>query len=126
MEVGGKVVPVTVPLGIYATQAAYFSALQEAGRDQHPVALKCFGVKFDPAKPFVSQSAGANWLEKYLFDIACLLSLRARGKAISVDVSTVHVYRTKSPQTQHVGFGDRGEVESSWNSLSQLETQMYR
>lgn len=57
MEVDDKVVAVTVPLGIYPSPAAYFSALQEAGRDQYPVDLKYFGVKFDPTQPFVSQVA---------------------------------------------------------------------
>lgn len=53
MEVGGDLVAVTVPLGVYATMAAYCSALQEAGRDQHPAELKHFGIKLDPTQPFV-------------------------------------------------------------------------
>lgn len=53
MDVSGDVVAVAVPLGVYHSREAYFSALQEAGRDQHPKELKHFGVKFDPAQPFV-------------------------------------------------------------------------
>lgn len=49
-------VAVAVPLGVYASRQAYFSALQEAGRDQHPKELKYFGVKFDPLQPFVRQA----------------------------------------------------------------------
>lgn len=54
MEVSGDLVAVSVPLGIYDTMEAYCSALQEAGRDQHPTELKYFGVKCDAARPFVS------------------------------------------------------------------------
>lgn len=57
MEVSGDQVAVTVPLGIYPTMDAYCSALQEAGRDQHPTELKFFGVKFDPKQPFVRSTA---------------------------------------------------------------------
>lgn len=54
MDVNGEVIAISLPSGAYATREAYFSALQDAGRDQHPKQLKCFGVKFDPAQPFVS------------------------------------------------------------------------
>ncbi|CAM9441290.1 unnamed protein product [Scytosiphon promiscuus] len=58
MDVNGDVVTVSVPEGVYATKEAYFSALQDAGRDQHPKQLEYFGVKFDPAQPFVVLTAG--------------------------------------------------------------------
>ncbi|CAM9873724.1 unnamed protein product [Ectocarpus sp. 6 AP-2014] len=58
MDVSGVAVAVSVPLGVYSTIGAYFTALQEAGRDQHPTELRHFGVKFDPAQPFVMLSAG--------------------------------------------------------------------
>lgn len=60
MEVHDDLVAVAVPLGIYATMEAYCSALQEAGRDQHPTELKHFGVKFDPMQPFVRSMATAR------------------------------------------------------------------
>lgn len=53
IDVNGHEVSVAVPLGVYASRQAYFSALQESGRDQHPKQLKYFGVKFDSAQPFV-------------------------------------------------------------------------
>ncbi|CAM9150534.1 unnamed protein product [Ectocarpus sp. 12 AP-2014] len=58
MDVSGVAVAVSVPLGVYNTIGAYFMALQEAGRDQHPTELRHFGVKFDPAQPFVMLTAG--------------------------------------------------------------------
>lgn len=57
MAVNDNLVAVTVPLGIYTTMEAYCSALQEAGRDQHPTELKHFGVRFDPTQPFVRSTA---------------------------------------------------------------------
>ena len=59
MDVSGVAVAVSVPLGVYNTIGAYFTALQEAGRDQHPTELRHFGVKFDPAQPFVSLNSAS-------------------------------------------------------------------
>lgn len=63
MKVSGDLVAVSMPLGIYDTMEAFCSALQEAGRDQHPTELKYFGVKFDPAQPFVRVLATFRMLE---------------------------------------------------------------
>lgn len=57
MDVGGDVIAVNIPLGVYGTEEALFSALQEAGRDQHPKLLQFFGVKYDRAQPFVSRAS---------------------------------------------------------------------
>lgn len=38
-------IAIALSTGIYHTREAYFTALQEAGRDQHPDILRCFGVK---------------------------------------------------------------------------------
>lgn len=58
MDVGGDVISVNIPLGVYITEEAFISALQEAGRDQHSKLLQFFGVKYDRAQPFVSRASG--------------------------------------------------------------------
>ncbi|CAM9233688.1 unnamed protein product [Laminaria digitata] len=60
MDVGGDLISVNIPLGVYVTEEALFSALQEAGRDQHPKLLQFFGVKYDRAQPFVMLSVGGS------------------------------------------------------------------
>lgn len=60
MDVGGDVISVNIPLGVYLTEEAFFSALQEAGRDQHPRLLRFFGVKYDRAQPFVSRASATR------------------------------------------------------------------
>lgn len=57
MDVGGDVIAVSIPLGVYVTEGAFFSALQEAGRDRYPKHLQFFGVKYDRAQPFVSANS---------------------------------------------------------------------
>lgn len=53
MKVCGDEVSVALPLGIYNTREAFFTAVQEAARDQHPKQLRLFGVKYSPARSFV-------------------------------------------------------------------------
>lgn len=53
LEIDGKAMSVKVPLGVYGSRQAFFSALQDAGRDQHPKQLRLFGVKFSSHQPFV-------------------------------------------------------------------------
>lgn len=54
MEVDGDVVSVAVPKGVYYSRGDFFAALQEAGRDQHPKILSCFGIRYTKTVPFVS------------------------------------------------------------------------
>lgn len=69
MEVDSDVVAVSVPLGVYNSREAYFSALQDAGRDQHPKKLQSFGVKYSRTHPFVSRVPlkFACWLRASMF-----------------------------------------------------------
>lgn len=53
MNVCGDVISVALPLGIYHTRKDFFTAVQEAARDQHPKQLRLFGVKYSPTRPFV-------------------------------------------------------------------------
>eukprot|EP00752_Nemacystus_decipiens_P008302 g7422.t1 len=97
MEVGGDVVAVRVPLGIYATMQAYCSALQEAGRDQHPTELKYFGVKSDATQPFVAVTAGFSpfsilWQSGEHRSENCRRILRFSGEQ-DTDVKMSHMSR---------------------------------
>lgn len=54
MNINGDVVSVAVPKGVYYSRGEFYAALQEAGRDQHPKMLSCFGIRYTKAVPFVS------------------------------------------------------------------------
>jgi len=53
MNVCGDIISVALPLGIYHTREDFFTAVQDAARDQHPKQLRLFGVKYSPTRSFV-------------------------------------------------------------------------
>lgn len=69
MDVGGEMVSVALPQEVFHSREAFFAALQEAARDQHPAILRYFGVKFTSGVPFVSLFTTGISRDEYLVRI---------------------------------------------------------
>lgn len=71
MEMGDESISVAVPSEIFHSREGFFAALQEAGREQHPLLLQNFGVKSTSGVPFVSaqEQAASGFIFKYIFTL---------------------------------------------------------
>lgn len=82
MDIGDESISVAVPSEILHSREEFFAALQEAGREQHPLLLQNFGVKSTSGVPFVSaqHQAASGLLDIYSGGPLAWPSMRCTGE----------------------------------------------